>query len=118
MHFTSTSLFFLKEIINSRLNIDTKLGSWQFLSTKFVLFPLGSLLFQTVITAEALRPYLVMMQHTYLMLLPATVHAYDEGFLFQVVVLHLLELVLFYRSVNRFKYIINKNPGAGCIFRM
>lgn len=56
-----------------------------------------------------------MMQHTYLMLLPATVHAYDEGFLFQVVVLHLLELVLFYRSVNRFKYIINKNPGAGCI---
>lgn len=82
MHFTSTSLFFLKKIIDSRLNINAKFRGRQLFSTEFVLFPLSPFHFQTVITAEALRPYLVMVQHTDLVLLPTAVHTHNKWFLF------------------------------------
>lgn len=82
MHFSSTSLFFLKKIIDSCLNINAKFRGRQLLRAEFVLFPLSRFHLQTIITAEALRPYRVVVQHADLVLLAAAVHAHYERLLF------------------------------------
>lgn len=100
MHFAGASLFLLKEIVHSRFNVNAELRSGQFLRTELVLFPLGPFLLQTIITAEALGPNLVVVENTYLVLFPAAVHANDERLLLQMVIFHLLELILFDRPKN------------------
>lgn len=98
MHFACAGLFLLKEVIDSSLYVNAELGRGQLPRAEFVLFPLGALLLEAVITAEAQRPDLVVVQHADLVLLAPAVHAHHERLLLQVVVLHLFELVLFYCS--------------------
>jgi hypothetical protein len=90
----------LQEVVDARLYVHPQFRNGKPLRVELVIASLRPLLLQAFVAGESLRPDVFVVQHAYLVQLPAAVGAMHERLHLQVVVFHLLELIFLDRRLG------------------